>query len=42
MPFYNTLVLDGFPYFLSWCQGGANLIGAVVLGAALGAVIKQA
>ncbi len=34
MPFYNTLVLDGFPYFLSWCQGGANLIGAVVLGAA--------
>ncbi len=41
-PFYSSLVIDGFPYFLSWCQGGANLVGAVVLGATLGVVIKRA
>lgn len=41
-PFYSPLVLDGFPYFLAWCQGGAALISAIVIGAVLGLVIKRA
>lgn len=39
-PFYSSLVIDGFPYFLSWCQGGIALIGAVVLGSVVGLVYK--
>lgn len=39
-PFYSSLVIDGWPYFLSWCQGGAAFIAAVVLGAVLGALYK--
>lgn len=42
VPFYNPLVLDGFPYYLSWCWGGINLIDGVVGGAVLGAVYKSA
>ncbi|MEE8137958.1 MAG: hypothetical protein V3T81_03665 [Thermoanaerobaculia bacterium] len=41
-PFYNSLVLEGFPYFLAWCWGGINLIGFVILGAILGAMVKKA
>jgi hypothetical protein len=40
-PFYNSLVLDGFPYYMSWCQGGMNFIGFVVLGAVLGLLYKK-
>ena len=40
VPFYNALVIDGFPYFLSWCQGGANLIAATVLGFVVGLIYK--
>lgn len=40
--FYNPLVIDGFPYFLSWCWGGCNLIEAVLGGAVLGLVFKTA
>lgn len=39
-PFYNALVLEGFPYFLVWCWGGVNLIGAVVMGIVLGLIYK--
>jgi hypothetical protein len=39
--FYNPLVLEGFPYYLSWCWGGINLIGSVILGAVLGAMYKS-
>ena len=39
--FYNALVIDGFPYFLSWCHGGAALIAMVVLGTILGLMIKR-
>ena len=41
-PFYNSLVFEGYPYYLSWCQGGSNLIAFVVLGAVLGLIYKQA
>ncbi len=40
--FYNSIVFDGFPYFMSWCWGGINLIGMVILGAVLGAIYKKA
>ena len=40
--FYNPLVLEGFPYHLSWCWGGINVIGAVIGGAVLGLVYKKA
>ncbi len=40
-PFYNPLVLEGFPYYLSWCWGGTNLIDALVGGVALGALYKN-
>ena len=39
-PFYSTLVLDGFPYFLAWCQGGADLIASIVGGTVLGLIYK--
>ena len=38
--FIPALVVDGFPYFLSWCWGGMGLIAATVMGAAIGAVYK--
>lgn len=40
-PFYNSLVLEGFPYFLVWCWGGTHLIGAVVFGFFLGLIYKK-
>lgn len=41
-PFYSALTLEGFPYFLSWCWGGMSMIGALILGAVLGAIYKKA
>jgi len=38
-PFYDPLVIDGFPYHLAWCWGGINLIDGLVAGAVLGAII---
>ena len=40
-PFYSSLVVLGFPYYLSWCQGGIDLIGSVVTGAVIGALHKS-
>ena len=40
-PFYNALVIEGFPYYLSWCWGAVNLIGFVVYGAVIGAVYRS-
>lgn len=37
-PFYNSLVLSGFPYHMVWCWGGINLIGMVVAGLVMGLV----
>ncbi len=39
--FYSSLVIVGFPYFLDWCWGAINLIGAVIGGCVLGAIYKQ-
>jgi hypothetical protein len=39
--FYNPLVIDGYPYYLAWCQGGITLIGVVIGGAVIGLMIKR-
>jgi hypothetical protein len=39
--FYDPLVIDGYPYYLSWCQGGINMINSLLAGADHGSVIKQ-
>ncbi|MGB6002801.1 MAG: hypothetical protein WBI00_20175, partial [Thermoanaerobaculia bacterium] len=39
--FYNPLVLEGFPYYLSWCWGGIKLIDSVIFGAVVGAIYKS-
>lgn len=40
-PFYDSLVIEGFPYHLSWCWGGINVIGFVVYGLVIGAIYKS-
>ena len=40
--FYNPLVLEGFPYYLSWCWGGIHVIDGVIGGIVLGAIYKRA
>ncbi len=39
--FYNSLIYDGFPYYLNWCWGGITVIEMVILGVVLAAVYKQ-
>lgn len=39
--FYNPLVIEGFPYYLSWCWGGIGLIDGVLAGAVMGAIIPR-
>jgi hypothetical protein len=39
--FINVLVIKGFPYHLSWCWGGIELIGWPVFGAVAGLLIKK-
>lgn len=39
--FYYPLVLAGFPYYLSWCWGGINVIEGVIGGAVLGLIYKR-
>lgn len=39
--FYSSLVIDGFPYYLSWCWGGITLIDSLLAGAVLGAIVKR-
>jgi hypothetical protein len=39
--FYNPLVIDGYPYYLAWCQGSITLIAIVVGGAVMGMMIKR-
>ncbi len=38
--FYYSLVLEGFPYYLSWCWGGVNVIEFLIVGAVLGLIYK--
>lgn len=39
--FYDPLVVDGYPYYLAWCQGGVSLIDSLLAGAVMGAIIKS-
>ncbi len=39
--FYDALTVDGYPYFLSWCQGGSALIALTIMGLGLGLVLKN-
>jgi hypothetical protein len=38
--FFDSMVYEGFPYFLAWCHGGMDAIAFTVAGAVLGLVIK--
>ncbi len=38
--FYNPLVIDGFPYYLSWCQGGISMIDSLLAGTVIGSIVK--
>lgn len=38
---YPALTIEGFPYYMSWCWGGIDLIGYTILGAVLGAMYKK-
>jgi len=38
--FYDPMVIDGYPYYLSWCQGGISMIDSLLAGAVIGAVVK--
>lgn len=39
--FYSPLVINGFPYYLSWCWGGISLIGWMIFGAVAALLYKQ-
>ncbi|NIV92307.1 hypothetical protein GWN42_05760 [candidate division KSB1 bacterium] len=39
--FYSPLVINDFPYFLSWCWGGISLIGWLIFGAIAGVMYKE-
>ena len=38
--FYNSLVLNGFPYHLSWCWGGITVVGYAVMGTVQGLLYR--
>ncbi|MEO5762621.1 MAG: hypothetical protein ABIR28_09960 [Vicinamibacteria bacterium] len=38
--FYDPLVIDGFPYYLAWCQGGISMIDSLLAGAVIGSIVK--
>ncbi len=40
--FYDAMVYEGYPYYLSWCQGGINLIVVVIAGTVMGAIYRRA
>lgn len=39
--FYDPLTVNGYPYYLAWCEGGMSMIDSLVAGVAIGAVIKS-
>lgn len=39
--FYQSIVIDGFPYFLAWCWGGIQMIDSLIAGALLGVIVKR-
>ena len=38
--FYDPLVIDGYPYYLAWCQGGISMIDSLLAGAVIGSIVK--
>jgi hypothetical protein len=38
--FFDPLVIDGFPYYLAWCQGGISMIDSLLAGAVIGSIVK--
>jgi hypothetical protein len=38
--FYDPLVIDAYPYYLSWCQGGISMIDSLLAGAVIGTIVK--
>lgn len=39
--FYDPLVVDGYPYYLAWCQGGISMIDSLLAGAVMGSIVKS-
>ncbi len=39
--FYDPLVVDGYPYYLAWCQGGISMIDSLLAGAVIGSIVKS-
>jgi hypothetical protein len=39
--FYDPLVIDGYPYYLAWCQGGISMIDSLLAGAVIGSIVKS-
>ncbi len=40
--FIYPLVINGFPYYLTWCWGGIVMIGWLIYGAVAGLIYKKA
>ena len=40
--FYQSLTIEGFPYYLNWCSGGMAVIAFAILGGVLGIIMKKA
>ncbi len=39
--FFDPLVIDGYPYYLAWCQGGISMIDSLLAGAVIGSILKS-
>jgi hypothetical protein len=39
--FFDPLVIEGFPYYLSWCQGGVSMINSLLAGMVIGSIVKS-
>ena len=39
--FFDPLVIDGYPYYLAWCQGGISMIDSLLAGAVMGSMLKS-
>jgi hypothetical protein len=39
--FFDPLVVDGYPYYLAWCQGGISMIDSLLAGAVIGSIVKS-
>jgi hypothetical protein len=39
--FFDPLVIEGFPYYLAWCQGGISMIDSLLAGTVIGSIVKS-